>query len=156
MHNKDILKKFMRSVLIESLRFIEMNKDSFPLKYDDYVDINVDYKKKEWVTYKKKTMNLNEWQKKEEMLSIDAVKRLVEYLSSAEEHNYNARDEIELSQKYANIVNSAKTESFWILLIMGAYINRFGTTFDEPLAQMINRCMFPTIVGTTMQFPNNL
>ena len=46
MHNKDILKKFMRSVLIESLRFIEMNKDSFPLKYDDYVDINVDYKKK--------------------------------------------------------------------------------------------------------------
>ena len=131
MNNKDILKKFMRSVLIESLAFIEMNKDSFPLKYDDYVDLNVDYKKKEWVTYKKKTMNLNEWQKKEEMLSIDAVKRLVEYLSSAEEHNYNARDEIEPSQKSANIVNFAETASFRILLIVSAYINKFGTTFDE-------------------------
>ena len=132
MYNKDILKKFMRSVLIESLGFIEMNKDSFPLRYDDYVDLNVDYINKKWVTYKKKTVNLNEWLKKVEMLSLPSVKKLVEYLSSAEEHNYNARDEIEPSQKSANIVNFAETASFWILLIVSAYINKFGPMFDEP------------------------
>jgi hypothetical protein len=132
MYNKDILKKFMRSVLIESLGFIEMNKDSFPLKYDDYVDLNVDYINKKWVTYKKKTVNLNEWLKKVEMLSLPSVKKLVEYLSSAEEHNYNARDEIEPSQKSANIVNFGVIASFWIPLIVSAYINKFGTTFDEP------------------------
>ena len=132
MYNKDILKKFMRSVLIESLGFIEMNKDSFPLKYNDYVDLNVDYINKKWVTYKKKTVNLNEWLKRVEMLSLPFVKKLVEYLSSAEEHNYNARVEIEPSQKSANMVNFAETASFRILLIVSAYINKFGTTFGEP------------------------
>ena len=132
MYNKDILKELMRNILIESLGFIEMNKDSFPLKYDDYVDINVDYINKKWVTYKKKTVNLNEWQKKEEMLSLSAMKKLVEYISSVEDYNYNERDETEPSQKPAHIVNFAETALFWILIIVGAYINKFGTTFDEP------------------------
>ena len=132
MYKKDIIKKFMRNILIESLGFIEMYKDSFPPDYDDYIDIKVDHKNKKWSTYARKVVNLRKWQKKNEMLSIPSVKDLVDYLSTAEgEDNQYYRDDIEPFYQSAIEEKLGNIPIYKILPIANAYINKFGTSFKE-------------------------
>ena len=129
--NKDIIKKFMRNVLIESLGFIETNKDSSPLKYDDYVDINVDYINKQWYTYSKRAINLDKWEKKDEMLSLPEVEKAVNYF-----HTFDNADILNPESEEDLFIKSLSKEDqriqkYRILLIVNAYINKYGLSFDE-------------------------
>ena len=82
----------MRDLLISGLKFIESSKDQFPFPTADYVDVEVDYERKQWSTFLTKTINLYGWNKKQEMFDIPEFKRVVNYLYTLETNDTDVMD----------------------------------------------------------------
>lgn len=65
----------MRDLLISDLKFIESSKDQFPFPIADYVDVEVDYERKQWTTFLTKTVNLYGWNKKRKCSTFQSFRR---------------------------------------------------------------------------------
>ena len=92
----------MKDLLISGLKFIESSKDQFPFPIADYVDVEVDYERKQWSTFITKNINLYDWNKKKEMFDLPEFQRVVNYLCTLETNDTDAMDPTQRNSAFQN------------------------------------------------------
>ena len=121
----------MRDLLISDLKFIESSKDQFPFPIADYVDVEVDYERKQWSTFLTKTINLYGWNKKQEMFDIPEFKRVVNYLYTLETNDTDVMDPGQTIRLASEDEKQDRLRNVKIIPFLSAYINKFGLSFDD-------------------------
>ena len=132
MDDREAISKLMRELLISCLKYIESSKDKIPIPTEDYVDVEVDYKRKNWSTFSAKVVNLYGWNKRQEMFDLPEFKKAVSNLYALDsKHRSEAIDfgqylilpgEYEKQDRIINIE---------IIPFLSAYINKFGLSFND-------------------------
>lgn len=132
MDDREAISKLMRELLISCLKYIESSKDKIPIPTEDYVDVEVDYKRKNWSTFSAKVVNIYGWNKRQEMFDLPEFKKAVSNLYALDsKHRSEARDfgqylilpgEYEKQDRIINIE---------IIPFLSAYINKFGLSFND-------------------------
>ena len=131
MVDREKILKLMRDLLISGLKFIESSKGKFPFPTADYVDVEVDYKRKQWTTFLTKAVNLYGWNKKQEMFDILEFKRVVNYLSTLETNDADVMDSGQTIPLASEDEKQDRLRNVEIIPFLSAYINKFGLSFDD-------------------------
>ena len=132
MVDREAILNLMRESLISALEFIKSSKDKFPFPTEDYVDVEVDYERKEWRTFSTKTVNLYGWIKKQEMFSLPELKRAVSYLYTLEtKDNSGTKDRGQTFPQPSEQEMLDRLRDFWIIPFVSAYINKFSLSFND-------------------------
>jgi hypothetical protein len=123
MVDREKILKLMRDLLISGLKFIESSKGKFPFPTADYVDVEVDYKRKQWTTFLTKAVNLYGWNKKQEMFDILEFKRVVNYLSTLETNDADVMDSGQTIPLASEDEKQDRLRNVEIIPFLSAYIN---------------------------------
>ena len=121
----------MRDLLISDLKFIESSKDQFPFPIADYVDVEVDYERKQWTTFLTKTVNLYGWNKKKEMFDFPEFQTAVNYLCTLETNDTDAKDPRQTIPISDENVMQDHLRNIEIIPFLSAYLDEFVLPFDD-------------------------
>lgn len=151
MDDKKVTLKLMRELLIACLKFIESSKDKYPLPTGNYVDVRVDYLRKQWITFTTNVVNLNGWAKKEEMLNLPEVYKALDHLYGLEiMRASDTNNRGQLSTKNDKNEKLDRLRNFEISFFISAYINKYDLSFNDSKFNYIFSVWF-----NHLQMPNS-